>query len=75
VEIFTVAGTLRLLEQASDLGAVDGQVSFFASYHYVKLEIVGSKSVLLRRAEANCMNSVSGKWRSICQDDVYPSFI
>jgi len=47
VEIFTVAGWGRLLEQASDLGAVDRQVSCSASYHYVKLEIVGSNSGLL----------------------------
>jgi len=47
VEIFTVAGGVRLLEQASDLGAVDRQVSCSASYHYVKLEIVESNSGLL----------------------------
>jgi len=47
VEIFTVAGWVRLLEQASDLGAVDRQVSCSASYHYVKLEIAGSNSGLL----------------------------
>jgi len=47
VEILTVAGWGRLLEQASDLGAVDRQVSCSASYHYVKLEIVGSNSGLL----------------------------
>jgi len=43
---------VRLLEQASDLGAVDRQVSCSASYHYVKLEIVGSNSGLLREAKA-----------------------
>ncbi len=47
VEIYTVAGWVRLLEQANDLGAVDRQVSCSASYHYVKLEIVGSNSGLL----------------------------
>jgi len=46
-EILTVAGWGRLLEQASDLGAVDHQVSCSASYHFVKLEIVGSNSRLL----------------------------
>jgi hypothetical protein len=35
VEIFTVAGWVRLLEQASDLGAVDRQVGSSASYHNV----------------------------------------
>jgi hypothetical protein len=38
---------VRLLEQASDLGAVDRHVSYSASYHSVKLEIVGSNSGLL----------------------------